>query len=106
MSTQSRALPIQKLSSECPELSHGDSELSSEYPELSSVDCELGSDYPELSHDDSELSAAEILERRKGYERPRLKVEPHGAITPEVWDTKEPGPRRPRGLGRSLPVSN
>lgn len=40
--------------------------------------------------EDSELSAAEILERRKAYEPPRLKVGPHGAITAEIWDS-DPG---------------
>jgi hypothetical protein len=37
--------------------------------------------------EDSDLSAAEILERRKGYAPPCLKIGPHGAITAEVWDS-------------------
>ena len=40
--------------------------------------------------DDSELSAAEILERRKGYSPPCLKVGSYGAITADIWDS-DPG---------------
>ena len=37
--------------------------------------------------EDSELSAAETLERRKGYESPRLKIGAYDAVSTEVWDS-------------------
>ena len=50
--------------------------------------------------EDSEISAAELLERRKGYDPPMLKVGPMGEVTEEAWQSD---PRPPPEL--SVPNS-
>ena len=54
--------------------------------------------------DDSELSAAEILERRKGYLPPSLKVGPHAAITADTWDS-DPGALQATTAADSPPLT-